>query len=396
MKYLVKTLKADAGVEITQLEAATAQEARAQMTALGHVVVSVSSAQWFGQLLDIGSKSKFPVLLFSQELLSLLNSGVTIVDAVETLAEKEARTEVRNVLRAIVTQLRQGKTFSAALESVPQAFTPLYVATVRASERTSGLPEALQRYVAYAQQVDTLRGRLVSAAIYPVLLICVSLLVVLFLMGYVVPRFAHIYEDMGGKLPFMSRLLLEGGLLIESYWSIMLLALGALTVGLMLGGGRWLMQRLMTMLWRIPSVGERMRVFQVARMYRTLGMLLRGGVAITQALDMVSGLLSAVLRERLVQAGRSVQEGQSISQSFEASGLTTAVAIRMLRVGERGGNMGEMMERIAIFHDEEMARWAEWVTRLLGPALMLLMGLLIGVIVVLMYMPIFQLAEGVK
>ena len=383
-------------VDVIRLDAASAVDARAQVAALGHEVLSVARAQWLTQMRGIGSTSKFPLLLFSQELLSLLNSGITIVDAVETLGEKEGRAEVRNVLHAIVTQLRQGKTFSAALESAPQAFPPLYIATVRASEKTSGLDEALLRYVAYAQQIDVLRGRLVSAAIYPVLLIAVSLLVVLFLMGYVVPRFAHIYEDMGGKLPLMSRLLLQGGLLIESYWSLMLGASVAAIVALAMGGGSWLMQRIMGLLWRVPSIGERMRVFQIARMYRTLGMLLRGGIAITQALDMVSGLLSPALRTRLADASRSVQEGQTISHAFEASGLTTAIAVRMLRVGERTGAMGEMMERIAAFHDDEMARWAEWVTRLLGPVLMLLMGLLIGAIVVLMYMPIFQLAESVK
>ena len=395
MKFLVKTLTAGAAVEVIQLEAASAAQARAQLTALGASVLSVSRAQGLGQF-SLVRTARFPLLLFSQELLSLLDSGVTIVDAVETLSEKEARPEVRGVLQGIVGQLRQGKTFSAALEAAPQAFAPLYVATVRASEKTSGLSEALKRYVAYAQQLDTLRGKLVSAAIYPVLLIGGSSLVVLFLMGYVVPRFAHIYEDMGGDLPFMSRLLLQGGLLIEHYWSLMLIALGGLVAAMVLGGGRWLVQKLLTLLWRIPSVGERMRVFQLARMYRTLGMLLRGGIAITQAMDMVAGLLTDAMQTRLLQAGASVREGQSISHAFEVGGLTTAVALRMLRVGERTGNMGEMMERIAVFHDDEMARWAEWVTRLLGPILMLIMGLVIGVIVVLMYMPIFQLAEGVK
>jgi general secretion pathway protein F len=150
------------------------------------------------------------------------------------------------------------------------------------------------------------------------------------------------------------------------------------------------------LMWRIPAVGERMRVFQLARLYRTLGMLVRGGIAIVPALDMVSGLLSAALQERLATATQKVREGIPLSQAFESDGLTTAVALRMLRVGERAGNMGEMMERVAAFHDEEMARWAEWVTKLLGPMLMLLMGLVIGAIVVLMYLPIFQLAESIR
>lgn len=394
MRYRVKSLRPDAGVGVTLLEAADAADAARQIAAQGHAVLSVARAPFAGRLLR-ASGARFPLLLFSQELLSLLDSGITIVEAVETLAEKESRPAVCAVLQRIVAGLREGKPLSATLEEAPQAFPPLYVATVRASERTSGLGEALGRYIAYAAQLETLRGRLVSAAIYPVLLVGVGGLVILFLMGYVVPRFSHIYEDMGGNLPFLSRLLLEWGQAVERYWPLLLGLGAALVFALAQGGARRILQRAAVLLWRIPAVGERMRVFQLARLYRTLGMLLRGGIPIVPALEMVGGLLSAALRARLDDATRRIREGSAISQAFEADGLATAVALRMLRVGERAGNMGEMMERAAAFHDEEMARWAEWATRLFGPLLMLLMGLVIGAIVVLMYLPIFQLAESI-
>ena len=395
MQFLVKTLKPNTGVRLTVLEASDAADARRQVAALGHAVFSVARAPLLSRL-GSGRAARFPLLLFSQELLSLLNSGITIVEAVETLAEKEDRPAVRAVLHGIVGRLREGRTFSSTLEDVPQAFPPLYVATVRASERTSGLDEALSRYIAYATQLETLRGRLVSAAIYPVLLVAVSSLVILFLMGYVVPRFSHIYEDMGGDLPFLSHLLLQWGMVVEKYWPVLMGLVVAFAVLMVNGGGRMVGQRLFRWMWRVPAVGKRMRVFQLTRMYRTLGMLLRGGIPIVPALDMVSGLLSVALQSHLTSATRSIREGNTISQAFEADDLTTAVALRMLRVGERAGNMGEMMERVAAFHDEEMARWAEWVTRLLGPVLMLFMGLVIGAVVVLMYLPIFQLADSVR
>lgn len=396
MKYLVKTLKADTGVGITMLEAADAADAERQAIAHGYAVLSVAQAPLISRL-QTSSTARFPLLLFSQELLSLLNSGISIVEAIETLTEKEHRPAVRATLQRIVVGLREGKPFSATLEDAPQAFPALYAATIRASERTSGLGEALVRYIAYASQLETLRGRLVSAAIYPALLVAVGGLVILFLMGYVVPRFSHIYEDMGGNLPLLSRLLLQWGLAVENYWPLLLCLAAALAmVAMQSSVRRMVAQRLMRLMWRIPAMGERMRVFQLTRMYRTLGMLLLGGIAIVPALDMVTGLLSAALQTRLTNVTKSIREGNTISQAFEAGGLTTAVALRMLRVGERAGNMGEMMERIAAFHDEEMARWAEWATRLFGPLLMLLMGLLIGVIVVLMYLPIFQLTESIR
>ena len=392
MRFRVKSLQPDLAMASTTVEAVDEADARRQVAALGHSVVSVARAAAGGAR----GQAAFPVLLFSQELLALLNSGVGIVEAVETLTEKESRPGVREVLQRILQSLREGQTLSAALSAQPQAFPPLYVASVRASERTSNLAEALQRYIVYATQLETLRGKLVNAAIYPAMLIGVSLLVIAFLMGYVVPRFAHIYEDMGDQLPWMSRLMLQWGQGVEQHGPLLLAGLAALVALLVAGGGRWLGQRLLQQLWRVPAVGERMRVFQLARLYRTLGMLLRGGIAIVPALDMVGSLLSAALQERLAAATAAIREGRPLSQAFEQHGLTTAVALRMLRVGERTGNMGEMLERSAAFHDEELARWADWATRLIGPALMLVMGLVIGAIVVLMYLPIFQLAESIQ
>jgi general secretion pathway protein F len=151
-----------------------------------------------------------------------------------------------------------------------------------------------------------------------------------------------------------------------------------------------------TRLWAIPGVGERMRVYQLARFYRTVGMLLSGGTPVVSALDMVSGLLQPTLRGQLQLATREIREGHPLSRAMERNGLTTPVASRMLRVGEGTGQMGEMMERIAVFHEEEMARWVDWFTRLFEPILMAFIGLVIGAIVVLMYMPIFELAGSIR
>ena len=147
---------------------------------------------------------------------------------------------------------------------------------------------------------------------------------------------------------------------------------------------------------RIPAVGRQLELYQLARLYRTVGMLLRGGLPVVTAFDMTRGLLAAAAQPRLAAATRAVREGQSLTDSLTATGLTTPVAERMLRVGERSGNMGEMTERIAAFYDEEIGRWVAIVTRLIEPLFMTVIGLLIGVIVVLMYFPIFQLAGSVQ
>ena len=153
---------------------------------------------------------------------------------------------------------------------------------------------------------------------------------------------------------------------------------------------------LMNQVWKIPALGETMRIYQLARFYRTLGMLLHGGIPLVTGMQMVAPLLQPALRMSLAEAERDVREGKPLSDAMENCGMTTSIALRMLRVGERTGRMGEMMERIGIFYDEEIARAVDWFTRLLEPLLMVVIGLVIGVVVMLMYMPIFELAGSVQ
>lgn len=149
-------------------------------------------------------------------------------------------------------------------------------------------------------------------------------------------------------------------------------------------------------LWRMPGLGENLRVFHLTRFYRTVGMLLQGGIPVVQSLGMAEGLLHPELRLRLDTATRMIREGQSLSRAMESSGLSTPVAARLLKVGEKSGRMGDMMEAVARFHDEELARFVEWFTRLVEPLLMAIIGLVIGVIVVLLYLPIFELAGSLE
>jgi len=395
MRFNVKAMRAGEGVTALALEAANESDAMRQAESQGYTVLKVGTRSGFTALKR--SSSQFPLVLFSHELLALLDAGLALVEAVETLAEKEHRPEVKRVLTQVIEHLYEGKTLSQALEHFSQAFPPLYVATVRAAERTGDLKEALQRYIAYQVQIETVKKKLVSASIYPVLLVGVGGLVTLFLMGYVVPKFSRIFEDVGGDIPLLSRLMIKWGVFMEAHalqMGVAALALLAATVYLarLPGTRRWVGRKL----WAIPAIGERMRVYQLARFYRTVGMLLNGGIPVVTALEMVEGLLHTTLRGLLRSAALDIREGKPMSQAMEAHNLTTPVSLRMLRVGERTGRMGEMMERIAAFYDEEMARWVEWFTRLFGPILMLVIGVIIGGIVVLMYMPIFELAGSIQ
>ncbi len=394
MEFRIKALDSSHSVISCVLDAVDETDARRQLALRELKIISLEPVRRLKLLMG---KSQLQLAVFSQQLVSLLDAGLSLVEALEALAERESGAGTKRVLDRILGRLYEGQTLAAALAEHPASFPQLYVASVRASERTGALREALTRYIAYQEQADALRKTLVNACIYPAVLLVAGLLVTLFLMGYVVPRFSTIYEDVGSDLPMASRWLLQWGQLIDAHAGLM----AVLAIATIAGGAYGLSRPLVraavgAWIARIPAVGRQLHVYQLARLYRTAGMLLRGGIPAVTALQMSSGLVRASSRAAFAAATQAVREGQSLAQAMERHGLTTPVAARMLRVGERSGNMGEMMERIAAFCDEELARWVAILTRLIEPILMTVIGLVIGVIVVLMYFPIFQLAGSIR
>ena len=398
MKFELKVAQGET-LSLLALEAGNAAQARSLAESQGFSVLAVRAAGLsFNHLLSGHlAKPKFNLMLFSQELLALLESGLSLVEAIEALAEKEQQPESKAVLNQVMAALYEGLPLSGALEKVPQVFAPLYIALIRASERTGDMVQALARHVTYQTQIDSVRKKIIAASIYPVLLIIVGGLVVLFLLGYVVPKFSTIYESTGADLPWMSQLLLNWGRLLQEHGKEVFIAFAASVAVLVFTLSRQgVRAAIMRNVWKIPALGEAMRIYQLARFYRTLGMLLRGGIPLVVAMGMVSSLLQPLLRGSLEKVIADVREGKPVSSAMEQHGMTTSISIRMLRVGERTGQMGEMMERIGAFYDDEIARVVEWFTKLLEPVLMIVIGLVVGLVVVLMYMPIFELAGNIQ
>ena len=390
MHYQAKVLNGST-LAMVELQADDEQDAYAQLKSKGLMPVSLHAQK----AAKVSRREAFPLALFSQELLALLHSGLNLVEAVDALALRQDHT--RMVLQGILQSLQQGKSFSAALERQPTVFPPLYIATVKAAERTGDLGNALTRYIAYDNQVSLLKKKIVSASIYPILLIVVGGLVIAFLMGFVVPKFSSVYEGTGADLPWMSKVMLQWGMLISQHGETMLVILAAMLVGLgLLFKTPATRQSMLKAIWRIPAIGEKLHLYQLARFYRTLGMLLAGGTPIMAALDSLGGLLDSSMARSLQQAQTMISQGQPLSHAFQTVGMTTPIGERMLLVGERGGNVAQMMDSIAGFYDEELARWIDWFTKLFEPLLMLFIGLVIGVVVLLLYMPIFELAGQIQ
>ena len=343
------------------------------------------------------ARGGFPLQLFSQELAVLLDAGIALLEALSTLREKEASAGVRAALDGVIESLRQGHPLSSALRRQPQAFDELVCAIVAANERTGQLSQALAQHARYLAWVESLRARLLAACVYPAMLLLVGSAVILFLLLYVLPRFAGILEATSAELPWASRALILFGQTAGAHPLALLAGLAAAVgTGLALWRLGGLQRRLQAAVWRLPGLGPRLRVLALARLYRSLAMLLGAGVPVLPALRIVQPLVALPWRGAVGAAAEQVAEGGRFSDALEAQGLATPVARRMVRVGERSGELPAMLERAAAFHDEELVRLTELLTRAINPALMLIMGLLIGGIIVLMYLPIFQLVEQVQ
>jgi general secretion pathway protein F len=392
VRFRVTALDVHSNPAIHEMDALDETDARRQALARGLRVLAVQGARLRAQ-----GKVKLALVPFSNELVALLDAGLSLVEAIDALTEKERDGAIRSTLEGLRRRLYEGQSLSVALAEFPSCFPALYVATVRASERSGAIAEALRRFVTYQEQIDVLKKRLINASIYPAVLLGAGALVVIFLVAYVVPRFSGIYEDIGGELPLASRLLMQWGRLLDAHGLAVLTTSVAATAAVVYGALQPAFRAAVGRAFaRIPAVGHQLELYQLARLYRTVGMLLRGGLPVVTAFEMTRGLLAAAAQPRLAAATRSVREGVSLTDSLTATRLTTPVAERMLRVGERSGNMGEMMERIAGFYDTELARFVEVATRLIEPAMMAVIGLVIGGIVVLMYFPIFELAGSIR
>ncbi|KWC08081.1 type II secretion system F family protein [Burkholderia ubonensis] len=347
----------------------------------------------------------FDLSLFVYELLTLLRAGLALTEALETLDERwrQSRSGTADeqghfVLPELVRLMQQGKSFSTALALHPNHFSTLFIAMIAASEQTGGMTEALERYLHYHTQVGVVRQKLIAASLYPALLMLTGTAVAFFLVWFLAPRFAHVYEGMpAAGLPLLSRWLLAVGLFVSEHAVASLGCLSAMLIGASaLFTRRAVQQRCLVLLGRIGWVGEKLKLLQLARFYRSLGMLLQGGVALLPSLDMTRELLPPTLQDGLTRSMNSISQGRKMSDSLEQEQLMTTVARRLLRAGERNGQIANMLEQAAMFHEREIAQWVERFARLVEPLLMLVMGLGIGTIVVLLYLPVFDLAGNLQ
>lgn len=396
MEFEATVVRGRSAPEVIVGQAPTVEEARRRMLDQGYSVLSLraTGAGWLASRAGHTAIAQPDVDLFVEQLRDLLSAGLSLVEALATLQ----RASTRNAawLDPLVERLRQGQRLSDALSAEP-AFPALLVALVRASELTSDLARALDRFLDHRRKSAALRDRIVAVAIYPALLTGVGALVLLFLLLYVMPRFARVFEGMSGDLPWSARAMVSWAQWLSTFGPLVYLGLaatlGAVAVVAAAPSVRArLLQRLLDTNW----LRQHLRVYFLARWYRGTGMLVDGGIPLSEALALSRDLLPLALQRGAEEVRLAVRDGLSPSDAHARGGMLTPVAEQLMLAGERTGDLGAVLARIAQFHEAEVSRSLERFMKVLEPAVMVFIGLGVGIVVVLMYLPIFELASAIQ
>ena len=342
------------------------------------------------------SEMAVDVAWWCQELRTLIDAGMTVVESLETMARASAGTAGAAVSSRLVASLSRGQALSAAMAQ-EAGFPALLVAGVRAGERSGGLAQALQDYLQFHAMTETLRRRALSAAIYPALVLVLGLGIAAVLLLWIVPRFASMYAGVATELSLPTRALLALSSAITAYGAWLALV-GVCTLAWL--SFAWRARQVHRWVARlgehIGPVRRRLDEFRLAQLYRSLALLLRGGYVLDEAMRLCEPLpLGARLQAGLRRAGQAMRTGRRVSMAFEQAGLTELVTHRLLAVGERSGQFDRVLQIIADRHAQRFEMMLERTSRVVEPVMLLGVALGVGALVLLLYMPIFDLASGV-
>jgi type II secretory pathway component PulF len=336
------------------------------------------------------------LVAFTQQLATLLEAGLPLDRGLAIQAELAPTAHLRGITASVLTSVRGGSSLADALTAHhPRPFSRLYVNMVRAGEKAGLLEATLTRLAGFLEEAQEFREALLSALIYPALLTAVGTAAVVFLMTFVIPRFADIFRDLGGAIPLPTQILLAVSNWLQGYWWV--LALGATAVSL---GGRAVLAspggrlRVDTALLRLPLIRDVIVKTEVARFARILGTLLKSGVPLIGALAVVTDMMgNQVLRRATAGLGDGVRRGAGLYAPMADAGCFPSLAIHMVRVGEESGRLDDMLLKVGITFEADTRKLLKRLIALAEPGIILVMGLLVGFVVVAMLLAIFSISE---
>lgn len=337
------------------------------------------------------------LLTFNQELLVLIKAGLPIVQALDTILDRGEKGKLIEVLRTIREDVKGGTALSDAFQKFPASFSHLYIASIRAGERTGDLPQTIRRYIAFIKLTEGFKKKVIAALFYPSILMVVASVAIGMLLIYVVPTFSQIYAGSGSKLPLPTQMLIDFSTGLKNFLPLIIVAIVAsmasFTKWRRTDRGRFVFD---SFLLKVPLLGRMLTQYAITAFARTLATVIASGIPIVESMKMSVGTLNNKLLERkLLEAVGKVEEGSALAAALESVKVMPPLALRMISVGETTGSLEEMLRDIAEYFEEEIDRSLHVVTTAIEPAIMIIMGVVIGTIIVTMYLPIFKIAGTV-
>lgn len=343
-----------------------------------------------------GRVSLGDIAIFTRLLATLLKAGIPLIGALSALVEQTEKEDLRKALDDIRKKVREGTAFYVALKDHPKIFDDLYVNMVRAGESSGSLDTVLSRLTEFLDAQIALRGKIVAAFVYPIIMILLGSAIVIFLMTFVVPKVTKLFENQDKALPFITEALIWVSQLLGNWWFI----LAPLALFLFFGLRYWVRTDVGKTIWdkyilRVPIFGSLVRMIAIARFSRTLSTLLASGVPLLTAMDIVKDILgNNTLIEVIEQARVNIREGESIAGPLKRSGQFPPIVTHMISVGEKAGQLEEMLDNVSESYNQQVDIRVQSMTALLEPLLIVAMGGAVAFIVFAIMLPILQLNEG--
>jgi len=342
-------------------------------------------------------KSK-ALVVFSRQFATMIDAGIPILRCLDILTQQCKDVALRPALEQITNDVKGGLTLNEALAKQPHIFNKLYVNMIRAAEVGGILDQILDRLACFLEYESDVRGKIKSAMMYPVLVLCFSFIMLFALFSFVLPKFKEIFVGMDVELPPITSMLFKLGDFCQAYWWVIILMPVAGFIGIKQWGktpkGRY---QLDYMKLKFPVIGELALKMSVARFTRTFGTLINSGVPMMRSLEIVGETLNnAVLAEAVENTRTSIREGQKLSDPLQKSGLFPNMVTCMIDVGEESGRLSEMLVKVGDFYDVEVEQTVKGLTSMIEPMLIIFMGCIVGFIAISVMTPIFKLVNSVK
>lgn len=385
-----------------ELDADNTTVVAAKLREMGYIPVSIDKKDSGGLKREIsigGGRIKIKDLaIFSRQFATMINSGLSLLRSLNILAEQTESKALADVIREVRNDVETGGSLSASLEKHPKVFGDLYVAMVKAGETGGNLDSTLLRIAETIESQVALRTKIKSAMTYPVVVFSLVLIIVSAMLIFVVPMFKKLYDELGGKLPAPTQILINLSNIVKNFWWL----LGLMLIGFIFGLKAWKKTEKGRMIWdtfliKVPVFGTLFHKVALSRFSRTLAELIRSGVPILESFDIVSQTVgNKVISAAILDVQQSVREGESIARPLLEHSVFPPMVVQMIAVGEETGAIDTMLEKIADFYDQEVEAAVESLTSLIEPLLIAVMGVAVGGMVIALYMPMFNIINLIQ